>query len=243
MKQGLCKLCLKEGMLQNSHIFPKAVVKPLRGEKGHLLQVHGKGRYGVEPLQDGLKEELLCSACETLCNDRYEKPFRNAWKYFRPKAPWTPGRMIQAKVDYSTFKLFHLLNLFRAGISGLPELAGVKLGPHENVLRQMILTGDPGEPQQYAVAGLVLFSLQDGTLFQANGYPKRDVRGGRTSYSMIYLNTEWIVLISEGGAEKARRLAIQRDGALILTGHPWQLHPVHDEMMSRTLGKAPFPSP
>ncbi|MDP4074319.1 hypothetical protein [Acidovorax sp. A1169] len=243
MKLGLCKLCLREGLLQKSHIFPKSVAKPLRGAKGHLLEVHGRGRYGVEPRQDGLKEELLCTECEAFCNTNYEVPFRDTWKKLRPVEPWVPGTMIQAKVDYSTFKLFHLLNLFRAGISQLVELRGVQLGPHEAVLRRMILEGDPGETQQYAVAGLILFDKRDGSLMHFNGYPKRDIRDRRTSYSMIYLHTEWIVLISKGGADMVRRLALQQDGALMLIGHPWQEHPILAEMASRTVGKAELPPP
>lgn len=241
MKRGICKLCLEERMLQNSHIFPKTVAKEIRGEKGHMLELTGKGRYGTEPRQDGLKEELLCEACETFCNDKYEKPFQKAWNSFGPKTPWTPGRMIQARVDYATFKLFHLLNLFRAGVSTLPDLVGVQLGPHEAVLREMILAGDAGAQQLYAVAGLVLYSQYDGGLLAANGYPKRHVYQGRTAYTMVYRNTEWIVMISNGGFEKARSLAVREDGTLVLTGHPLEQHPIRDEIFQRIAGKDPIP--
>ncbi len=243
MKHGVCRLCLEEAMLQNSHIFPKSVSKPIRGDKGHMLEITGEGRYGTKLRQDGYKEHLLCSACETFCNDEYEKPFNATWQSIAPTNPWKRGQVIQAKVDYVKFKLFHLLNLFRASISTLPELAGVQLGPHEDVLRKMILKGDAGNSQRYAVAGLVLYSQVDGSLLEANFHPKRMLRERRTSYTMFYLNTEWIVLISDGGAEKVRRLALQEDGTLMLTGHPWQQHPIRDEIFSRIADKEVNPSP
>lgn len=243
MNFGVCKLCLKEDMLQKSHIFPRFVSKPIRGEKGHMLEITGKGRYGTEPKQDGYKQPLLCSACETFCNDKYEKPFKAAWKSIAPSAPWSRGRITKARVDYSIFKLFHLLNLYRASICTLPELAGVQLGPHEEVIRKMLLTGDAGETQKYAVVGTVLYSEDDGSLLEANFHPKRIFEGRRSAYTMFYLNTEWIVLISKGGGENARPWAVKDSGELALMGFPWQRHAIKHEIFKRIAGKEEIPLP
>lgn len=240
MKLGVCKLCRKEAMLQCSHILPKHLIKPMRGEKGHAIELTGKGRYGTASRQDGLKEDLLCSDCETFCNDSYERPFLAAWEKLPFPVPWNPNRMLHAKVDYAVFKLYHLLNLFRSSVSSLKELSRVRLGPHEENMRHMILTGDAGESQRYAVAGLVLYDRQDGSLLQSVGYPERYSNEARTHYRMNYLSTEWVVLISAGGAEQVRALALREDGTLMLKGHAYQDHPIRDEIWSRIAGKEQF---
>lgn len=241
MKPGVCKLCRKEALLQRSHILPKNLIKSIRGEKGHVLDVTGTGRYGINPRQDGLKEELLCRDCETFCNDKYEKPFQTAWRQLALPNPWIPGRLVTAKVDYAVFKLFHLLNLFRSSVSELRELARVRLGPHQEILRQMLLAGDAGNAQRYAVAGLVLYDQHTRSLLQTIGYPERYTVQARTHYRMIYLSTEWIVLISAGGGEQVRQLALREDGTLVLKGHPYQGHPVLHEMWSRIADKELLP--
>ncbi len=53
--------------------------------------------------------------------------------------------------DYSLIKLFALSVLWRAHCSQHPAFAKVQLGPHESVVRQMLLANDPGSPKQYSV--------------------------------------------------------------------------------------------
>ncbi|EOP10466.1 hypothetical protein [Bacillus cereus] len=61
---GICALCKKEAVLEDSHIIPKFVSK-------HLTKNSHTGRLRTpeepnRPLQDGLKMKLLCGDCEDL---------------------------------------------------------------------------------------------------------------------------------------------------------------------------------
>lgn len=62
--------------------------------------------------------------------------------------------------DYSQIKLFALSVLWRAHCSNHPAFSKVKLGPHEGVIRQMLLENDPGAPEQYSV-NIVRWKSQD----------------------------------------------------------------------------------
>ena len=55
-------------------------------------------------------------------------------------------------IDYKKFKLFLLSILWRAGISNLPIFRKVTLGKHQEILRERILTNDPGSPDEYLCA-------------------------------------------------------------------------------------------
>ncbi|SDS95846.1 hypothetical protein SAMN05216490_2176 [Mucilaginibacter mallensis] len=54
-------------------------------------------------------------------------------------------------VDYRKFKLFLLSILWRASISKRATFGYINLGPHEDILRKMILDGDPGTEHEYPI--------------------------------------------------------------------------------------------
>ena len=54
-------------------------------------------------------------------------------------------------VDYTQLRLFYLSLLWRMSVSTHPYFKEVSLGPHEEVLRRMLLEGRPGEPDQYGL--------------------------------------------------------------------------------------------
>ena len=49
-----------------------------------------------------------------------------------------------SRIEYSKFKPFVLSVLWRAGVSSLDVFDQVKLGLHEEILREMILNDEPG---------------------------------------------------------------------------------------------------
>jgi hypothetical protein len=53
-------------------------------------------------------------------------------------------------------KLFHMSILWRMGISSHPYYGFAKLGRDEELLRQMLLNGDPGEPWKYGCTVVLL---------------------------------------------------------------------------------------
>jgi len=69
---SLCKLCLKNKPLRNSHIFPQFITDWIRN-----TSVTGKMRSSVSPnkrVQDTKKVELLCGDCEMIFSE-FEKYF------------------------------------------------------------------------------------------------------------------------------------------------------------------------
>ena len=55
-------------------------------------------------------------------------------------------------IDYKKFKLFLLSILWRASISNLPIFQRVKLGAHESVIKDRILSNNPGSSTEYPCA-------------------------------------------------------------------------------------------
>jgi hypothetical protein len=55
-------------------------------------------------------------------------------------------------VEYQPFKLFLMAQLWRAGVASDPLWEVVRLGPHEDRLRKMLLEADPGKSHEYACA-------------------------------------------------------------------------------------------
>jgi hypothetical protein len=65
------------------------------------------------------------------------------------------------EIDYTRFKLFLLSILWRASISNRPLFREVKLGPHEEQIRQMLLHDDPGEQLRYPCLMMTYRHLKD----------------------------------------------------------------------------------
>ena len=225
MKFGICQLCHKPADLCRSHIVPKLAVKPLKAQAGYLLKIHGKGTYGLKKEQDGFFDFLLCKPCELFCSAEYEDPFVTEWDKVAPRSPWIPHQRLRLNVDYRRFKLFHLLNLYRASVCTLREFDHVRLGVDEEPIRRMLLSGDPGEAEHYSVGARVLYMETDGGIVDPISQPERGSAGGRRSfYSTRYYGREWTVFTSPGGSKNRRSEALKSDGTIIISGRPWGKH-------------------
>src|SRR5574337_198522 len=139
LRQRLCRLCKEEKDLKCSHIIPEFLYKPLYDAKHRAvslseIEIGQRRNFGKKRLiQKGLRERLLCSECEQLLNNRYEKYFKALW-FDQGALPSTIESGVTFELhglDYHKFKLFHLSVLFRAGVSSLPQFSQVKLGAHE----------------------------------------------------------------------------------------------------------------
>jgi hypothetical protein len=102
--------------------------------------------------QKGLREIMLCENCDNRILSAYGNYARRELH---------GGESIQTAVDgndfriwgldYTRLRLFFLSLLWRMSVSTLPYFKEVSLGPHEEVLRRMLLEGRPGEPDQYGL--------------------------------------------------------------------------------------------
>ena len=150
-----CKLCHLDKKLCKSHIIPESAYGSIYDDKHRVLEVSNLQKE-LPKHQKGLREPLLCKDCEQHLN-KYESYFADMW--FRNQL--IPTHLSEelktiSGLDYKRFKLFHMSILWRAGIASREEFASVKLGDYEERLRQLILTDDPGDPNQYSVFGYIL---------------------------------------------------------------------------------------
>lgn len=165
---GRCRLCQTEQqLLKKSHIIPDFMYQSLFDE-GHRLNflapaelVRGEGRVS-RPFSGEYEGGLLCSNCDSAVIGGYESYAHNAL-YGTPEGAsdlpecaniqYNTGiRVTQCRnIHYREFKLFLLSILWRASISSRPFFSQVNLGPYEDAIRQMVLTGDPGEAEKFPI--------------------------------------------------------------------------------------------
>lgn len=141
-----CALCGRTEKLCRSHIIPEFLCAPIYdGEKHRYEQFSTDPEKKMRYRQTGIFESLLCRHCE----GRFQK-----WESYAAQVlnggtleleyQNVPGGVLVRPIEYKAFKLFGLSMLWRAGVSRRPEFAGVRLGPYELKLRQMLLREDPG---------------------------------------------------------------------------------------------------
>jgi hypothetical protein len=191
-----CRLCHSEGEeLRFSHILPEFLYKPLRDEKHRYIAFMHKQETGAKRvlLQKGIREYLLCGDCEQVLA-KYERYAANVLRKLPDTARQLPGVVPVKGVDYTKFKIFQLSLLWRAGVSRQASFQEVNLGPHEEVLRSMILKGDPGKPIEY---GCVLMRTEDPKAFSHIIRTPRHLRfSEHHAYGLLLFGMIWIFIVS-----------------------------------------------
>jgi len=151
-----CRLCLEEVKLCNSHIVPEFFYEQqaLYDEKHRFKVLSTKSDDSPKNHQKGIREKLLCKACEGKFS-RWENYARRVIFGGRPsEISHHSRRGIECIIDYRRFKLFQLSILWRVGISTRKEFGEVALGEHEAVLRKMLMDERPGSTAEYGCAML-----------------------------------------------------------------------------------------
>ena len=144
-----CKLCLKNEPLRHSHIIPEFSYKPMYDDKHRFMIVSADASEPVRHKFKGLREYLLCDACEQRLGIHESYVSRVLFGGVGFTGTTKGSNHHISGQEYSNIRLFHLSLLWRMGISTLPLFKNVVLGSHEEKLRQMLLTDDPSEPNQY----------------------------------------------------------------------------------------------
>lgn len=238
---GSCDFCgQREVELRNSHILPEFLHRPIYGPNGTLVAINGQGRYGSKPLQNGLKQHLFCDDCEGRFSREYERPFSLLWmdRARNPLPdPWPAGQQVEVKFDYASFKLFHLLNLYRAATSTLPTYRKVELGPHRANLRSMLMARDPGDFGQYQVSGMALYHAQSRALEWTITAPQKRRYEQKVAWEWMYGGVAWLIATSGGFPPFTKKFGLQADGSMRITGHPWQDFSIMHEASAMLRGK------
>lgn len=173
MNVGICKFCGNEKELVRAHIIPVSLYPA--DEKGHRMHyaIDGNGKLPRSRLPNGVYDpNLVCRECEDLFNagDDYAKRLLidERAKGLRIQNGDTPYFEYN-HVDYNNLKLFFISLLWRAHATSLQSFDKVKLGPKfEAVARDMIKTGNPGNPDDFA---LVMLRAAEGPLGKMGASP------------------------------------------------------------------------
>lgn len=230
MKNNICKLCLKDKELRNSHILPEFMyqslynldVKRFNSFEINLDKIEDSKK---QILQKGIREYLLCQSCETLLS-RYEKYASETLysknlnnKTFIVEAKQTPDQNFftydYAGFNYKDFRIFLLSILWRLIISKSFKTPDIECGLIEE-LRVAILNENPLQYDQF------------GCLVQSIFYKKGQlVKGFILSPYMTGKNNEILNILVDGfmfsfflnnQTEKDKTFFLKEDGTMIVFG-------------------------
>ena len=154
---SVCRLCREEAALRNSHVLSEFLYQPTYYHydpkdpgKKKMLNVPSDPKRRLEWPQKGIREHLLCAGCEQRLNRMGERYASGVLKRMDALSV-PPGERSAtiADVEYAPFKLFTLMQLWRASVAEGQMWEKVRLGPQEEKLRTMLLNEDAGTPNQY----------------------------------------------------------------------------------------------
>lgn len=213
MRNGICRLCLQQTDLCESHIIPEFLYKELYDPsyKNRIHVLHTAEDGDDRPLQKGYKEPMLCSACEGKFHEKYVSSlfFAAGPAQIKREAGTYSG------IDYDRFKLFQMSVLWRAGVAQGKPWQYVRLGKkHSEALRLMLLNGRPGEPWQYGC--LIIALRQDGKPIPVTIWPVSARDSGYRCYQFTIAGMVWYFFVGSHPAKPFERFFLQRDGTVIV---------------------------
>jgi len=208
--------------LRNSHIIPEWVFTDLYDEK-HRFNVMSTLPERPRPQeQKGLRERLLCNDCEQQFS-RYERYARGVVKGGEGLTVTRhPGRIEIADIDYEKFKLFQMSVLWRSGIASHRMFSRVKLGPHAERLREMLLREDPGRRTDYPclIFGVI---AQGKSIPDFIDQPTRVRLDGLNCYRFIFCGLVWVFFVANHAPTRlARQHVLTEAGGLVIWIKPFE---------------------
>lgn len=216
-----CALCQKEAKLCKSHVIPEFAYKAAYDDKHRLITFdpYASDRLGYE--QKGLRSPLLCQECEQLINERYEKPFYQYWLEGDALAPLADQELLVLEgIDYSAFKLFHLSILLRADASGDANFRDVDLGPHREVIREMVFTSSPGPQYEYPIM-CVATEGKKGEIWKAIVGPAHRINQyGARGYYFAFCGCQWWYIVASHMPAELVDPCLTEEGTLPVTKRP-----------------------
>jgi len=226
-EKTLCKLCLQAKPLRNSHIIPEWMYGPLYDSKHRAISVASDPGEREQYIQKGIREKLLCQECETKLS-LYESHAASVARDIKAAKPDPSRTFIEVKgVDYTKFKLFELSLLWRASVSSHKMFAAVKLDEDEEMLRQLIFEGAPGEPDEYGC--MILTFLNTKNLRRIFWSPLNDELNGEWCIRFATGSLHWYFFPHSAVSPSIwRSTFINKSGNLAVFISPWS----EQEMLS-----------
>ena len=215
-----CALCKQSKTLCRSHIIPEFMYSSLYDEKHKFYVLSANLAKPSWTEQKGLRERLLCQACETKLS-RWEDYACDLLSNRVPTVAKRSGDLIWVHgADYTRFKLFQLSILWRAAVSSLQIFSNVVLGPHEERIRVRLLAEDPGQAWEY---GCALYALTTPTGVDRSliVQPTLTYIDGIHTYHFVFGGLVWLYFVSSHPPERAASTGfVQRNGRFAFLAMP-----------------------
>lgn len=190
-----CALCHREEPLRNSHVIPEFMYTPLYDDKHRFHVLSSTDANRNQWKQKGLREQLLCGDCEEQLSE-HERYVSLLFSGRIRVISERNGNLVRIRgIDYRHFKIFGLSILWRAGVSRQQFFDDVTLGPHEEPLRQLVLTNDPGKPDKYGFF-LVPIAFNDRDVKDLIVQPTHSRLDGHLCYRFVFGGLVWIFVVS-----------------------------------------------
>ena len=212
-----CRLCLKISDLKNSHIIPEYFYKEMYDSKHRFMNISPDPKKKTTYLQKGAREFLLCEKCEEQLS-KYERYVSQVYYYQSAKNVKQDDIMFVAEnADYSLIKLFQLSILWRAAISSIEIFSNVRLGPHEEIIREMLLNENPGRYYEYGCMQVAVITDESKVI---NGLimPPVCVRvHGYRHFRFTFGGIIWIYVVSNHNSQfRWKNFFITEDGVVTI---------------------------
>jgi hypothetical protein len=183
----LCRLCGTEQRLIKAHVVPKGFFRALRDDSGVTELRTSDPSVPPKRAPDGVYDKaILCSRCDNLFSPWDKHAQDVLLRDFAETEAIYDGKVLVAwtiqEFDYSLLKLFFVSLLWRASVSTHAFYRRIDIKPFEKAMRDMILTGDPGAPETFAVT----LSRFDHRAYRGIFDPHRDRFAG-INYVRFYL--------------------------------------------------------
>lgn len=194
----VCRLCKNERELKRSHILPEFIYRPLYDKDHKIKVVSTDPARRVYYERKGLRERLLCCECEQLLSvwEGYASRFMSSRQWPVNQITNFQREFSCDKIDYRKFKLFQMSILWRMSVTSIRFFSDVNLGPHEETIRAMLLSENPGEPYDYGCV-LLMLMLDKKTLFNPLSPPERARMIGHRVYWFQAGGFMWTFLVSK----------------------------------------------
>lgn len=212
-----CALCHKDKTLRKSHIYPEFLYDKIYDED-HTFKIISNSkekRIGSRP--KGIYEKLLCDDCETLLSKWETYASQVLFGGVELEVRDKNGQFIISGIEYAKFKLFQMSLLWRTAVSTRKEIPNITLGPHQERMRKMLLSEEPGPPYKY---GCMMFFVPDHTEMLSGGIfpPEQFKLKAHHCFRCIFGGLFWVYFTSSHTHEVPYKdLMLSKDGKLPVT--------------------------
>lgn len=238
---GVCRLCLKEKKLIESHIIPKFMFNGMKDEMHAFYEV----TYNLDTTESKKRKiqkedydsNILCEDCDNRILGSNLENYAKTSMYGKDIDPKIAPKCINFKnpkdgseyslctnINYGKLKLFLLSILWRASITNRPMFKDVNLGSkHEEKIRTMIYENIIPTELEYPII-MTSFMRTDHDLKNLIGQPKRiKMKGGLNGYVFLMDSIQFLFAINSPDhklLEYIKKMTMKENGELMVAHLP-----------------------